>query len=176
MKWPAVLFLIAILLTLVLGVFGEYASVMNDKMVLNAALRNSTRAARNNSINIWHLMELDAYIDEQRFIFEFSRAFADSLDLTPAIDFDNNKVVFTNSGDRFNPITVEIELYNTTYDELDDNRLGITVYHDRPVTVMTARMETPYRFKTHWLALANGVSNEDYLLISEHTFLIQIIN
>jgi len=179
MKWPAVLILVALLLTVAIQQLGEVANILKEKVVLNAALMNSCRAAHKNSLNIWYMMNLEAYVNENDFIQLFSDTFSESLNLTHHFDKNTNttnQVVFTSKNSRFNDITVEFEFENTTYNELEYYDLGVTDYHDRPVTVVTLKMQTPYLFRSYWLGWANDVSKEHYLLTYNRKFLVQIIN
>ena len=179
MKWPAVLVLATLLLTVAIQPIGELANILKEKVVLNSALLNSCRAAQNNAINTWYLMNLDAYINEGDFMQLFSDAFSQSLNLTHNYDRNttiDNRVTFTSNDGRFNPIIMEFDLRNTTFDELGDEDLSITGVHNRPVTLVTVTMETPYLFRTYWLRQANGALNDDYLITDARRFLIQIIN
>ena len=176
------LVLIAVLLTAAIQPLGELANILKEKVVLNAALMNSGRAAHNNALNIWHMMNLEARVNENDFIELFSEAFSRSLNLSHNFIRSanvNNTVVFTSNDEdeRFNPITVEFSFeHNIRYSDIDDIDFGDTVYHDRPVTVVTVRMETPYLFRTFLLRQANGVSNDDYLITETRKFLLQVIN
>ena len=179
MKWPAVLMLAAILITAAIQPVAELANILKEKVVLNAALMNSGRAANSNALNIWYMMNLEAYVDEDDYIQLFSDAFSESLDLSH--DFDGSsspggQVRFTSNSGRFHPITVEFDLLNTTYNGLSDSDLGVTDSHDRPVTLVTVTMETPYLFRTFWLRQANGVLNDSYTLTETRKFLVQVIN
>jgi len=179
MKWPATLFLVAILLSAAIQPIGEFANILREKVVLNAALINSGRAARNNAISIWHMMNFEAYINEADYIQLFSDALSESLDLSHDYNRNtntDNRVTYASNNDRFNDITIHFAFQNTTYSGLNDADIGITNYHDRPVTLVTVTMETPYLFRTFWLRSLNGISNDDYLLMDTRKFLVQIVN
>jgi len=167
MKWPAALILAALILSAAIQITGEFANILKEKLVLNAALVNSCRAAHNNSLDIWYMMNLDAHVGEDDFIQLFSDEFAKSLDLTHNFDKSantDNRVVFVSNAGRFNAITVSFE-----YSDAADS-------HGRPVTRVTVNLRTPYMFRTYWLSLVNGVSNDDYLLTDNREFIVQIIN
>ena len=175
MRWPAVLVLIVVLLSAAIQPVGEFVNILREKVVLNSALMNACRAARDNSLNIWYMMNLDAHVNEDEFVSEFSRAFAKSLNLA-AINRVGNELEFISNDGRFNVISITFDMEYTTYEELDDDSLGVTDNHDRPVTLVTARMETPYKFRTYWMKQANGVSNDRYRLTATRKVLMQIIN
>jgi hypothetical protein len=137
-------------------------------------LVNSARAANNNAMNIWHMMMLDAVVNEDDFISFFSQSFSDSLGLTYDISAAGNTVVFTSVNDRFNDITVSFEF------ERDFTPAGsdafVLVHDNREVTLVTLEMETPYLFRTFWLRTVNGVSNDNFLLRSTRPFIVQVVN
>ena len=111
MKWPATLILITLLLTAAIQPVGELANILKEKVVLNAALLNSCRAARNNAVSIWHMMNLEAYINQADFIQLYSDAFSESLDLDHDYNRStntDNRVKFTSNNGRFND---ELDLY-----------------------------------------------------------------
>ena len=175
MKWPAVLILVVLLLSAAIQPIGEFSNVLKEKIVLSSAMMNSCRAARDNTLNIWHMRNLDTVINEDEFIREFSRAFAKSLNLS-AVSKGDNVLEFTSNDGRFNKITVAFNMDRMTYEELSDDSLGDMDYYDRPMTLVTARLETPYLFRTFWLRQANGISNDHYKLIDTRKILIQMIN
>jgi len=167
MKWPAVLILAALILSAVIQITGEFANILKEKLALNAALVNSCRAAHSNSLSIWHMMNMDAHVGADDFMRLFSDAFASSLDLSHNFNKSantDNRVVFVSNAGRFNEITVAFE-----YSDAADN-------HGRPVTLVCVSLQTPYMFRTYWLSLVNGVSNDDYLLTDKREFIVQIIN
>ena len=181
MKWPAVLVLMAILLSAAIQPLGELANILKEKVVLNAALVNSCRAAQNNAVNIWYLMNLDAFVNPDDYMELFSDAFSESLGL--AHDFDrrtngDNRVITFTSAERFADITVEFEFENFGYDDdsLSYEIIGVSGFHDRRVTLVTVSMETPYHFRTFWLREANGITSDDYLLTDTRKFLVSVIN
>ncbi|MDR1687855.1 MAG: hypothetical protein LBS21_04500 [Clostridiales bacterium] len=177
MKWPAEAILLIILVGSFIQPLAELGNVLKERLILNSAISNSSRAAYNNAVNIWHMGDLDAQINPEEFMECFSEAFCESLNLSQkSMDISGTSAVFSSNNGRFNDISVSFDLLHTTYDALNDDDLGETIYHDRYVTLITAQMETTYLFRTYWLKMANGASNDGYKLTANRKFIMQIIN
>ena len=170
--------------SLLLQPLSEFIHLCKEKITLNAALINSSRAAQVNALNIYRMRDLGyddpaatsgEFVLSVEFINFFVGAFSTSLSLTAQTPTGNTAKFDANG--RFDEITVEFTFDDTTYDALsDDYYTTADTEHDRPVTFITAEMKTPYVFRTYWLDLANSVLPDKYKLTSTHRFLVQIIN
>jgi len=173
-RWFAKLVLVAVIVSAFVPMIGEFINVLRERVVLDAALVNSARAANNNAMNIWHMMMLDAVVNEDDFIRFFSESFSDSLGLSYNNAAIGNPMVFTSDSGRFNDITVSFAFdFNFVPSGGDVFALA---HDDRSVTLVTLEMETPYLFRTFWLRTVNGASNDNFLLRATRPFIVQVVN
>jgi len=178
MKWPAILILVAIISAAALQPIIEFANVLKEKIVINAAMVNSSRAAQVNAVNIWGMMDMQAHVDEERFAYYFAEAFSQSLNLTltehdVSMYGGETRLRFSSNDERFNDFEITVSMERRLYDEYAAEFYGLP---DRYITVVTINLATPYYFRTYWLRTVNGVSNDDYLLEQTRSFMIQVIN
>ena len=162
---------IAILIVMLSAVFTqpliETANILKEKIILDSAILNSCRSARNNSLIYGRLSDLDGAIDEDYFKEQFSVAFSDTLALTP-LDLTGSVLRFTSPSLRWNRIDVTIDIKPYAEEDLD--------FEGRGMSIATVRVETPYIFRTSLLKSAVGLSNRDFMITEKRTFVVQIIN
>lgn len=197
MRMTAIGIVIAIVAGIAMQPLFEMMNLFKEAVSLNAALMNSCRVARANSLNASRMRDLEAFInldsleDEHGNVItvgladSFSKAFCQSLELTELAyqrsgsGSENKTLVFQSNDGRFKDITVELNIENgLTYSDIGDTgAFGDTVDHDRLVSVITADMKTPYVFITRWLRDAHQFTpDNEYEITSSKKLIVQIIN
>lgn len=170
--------MISILTALLIMAFAqpllEYSNVLKEKVTLGAAILNSCRSARNNSIvsvdyfdSDMTIGDMNAYIDEDEFRHFFAEAFSDTLRVD-VIDEKSNPMRFR-ANKFWNEITVNVDIEN-----------DISDYHPRfsgrSMSKVTVEVRTLYLFRTGLLQAAANTSRVEYPIAGKKVFLVQIIN
>lgn len=147
--------------------FTEMAEACRQKIVINSAINNSFRAARDRSLKEESLQDLDAEIDIEAFYDYFSDAFCNSLDLGEVSrnQGEYGSMVFDSYNDNFNEIRVEFEISDS--DDYDDKvKKQIEIY-----------AKTNYKFKVGILrALEDKTKYADYALEFKKEYLLFVKN
>lgn len=106
--------------------FTEMAEACRQKIVINSAINNSFRAARDRSLKEESMQNLDAEIDIEAFYDYFSDAFCNSLDLSEASrnQGEYGSMTFDSYNDDFNEIHVEFQISDgDDYDDKEKSKL-----------------------------------------------------
>lgn len=145
----------------------EMAEACRQKIVINSALNNSFRAARDRSLKEESLQELDAEIDIEAFYDYFSDAFCDSLELSEISrnEGEYGSIIFESYNDDFNEILVEFEISDGDYDD------------DKEKKEVKIHAETNYKFKIGILkVLEDKTKYSDYTLEFDKRYLLLVKN
>jgi len=151
-----------IVLSILIEPIFEVVNVIREKITINSALFNACRVARDMSLNYESHRDRDAVIDERMFQEQFSKAFSDAMGVTeiptvgPNLKFSSNHV--------WNEFSVDIEI-ETRSD-----------YTGQTYTIVNARAETLYKYKTKYLKIAADAINLDLKLVGERKLLVSIKN
>jgi hypothetical protein len=165
MKSIAVIILIVVLTAVFLHPLIETSNLLKEKIILDSAILNSCRSARNNSLVYDSLSNLQGFIDADVFKEQFSIAFAESLELTP-LDLTGSRLSFTSPSARWDRIDVRIDV------ELIPDDL----FEGRGKSIASVSVETPYVFRTSLLKAAVGEIGQDFKIKQERRFVVQVIN
>ena len=154
----------------------EFSNILKDKVMLNAAIRNSCRAARNNALASTdysdssgpNMGDMNACIKEN----DFRRFFAEAFSATLGIEVVDSKVnpMKFKAGKYWNEITVRIDL---EYDDISDYDFN---FSGRGASMVTVELKTPYLFWTKLLKSAVKASDKVYSINETTVFLVQIMN
>lgn len=155
------------LLTVILSSFlivpmVELAIVYREKIVLDSAVRNASRVAKDRALEFEHMRNLDAVMDEERFKQYFSEAFEDGMNLSQ--NSSAGRILrFTSNDGKFHPFTISLYFF-----EEDDGR---------QLSKVTIRAESDYKFKTALMRTAASLnSNIHYELATERTYNLSVRN
>jgi hypothetical protein len=142
----------------------EIANVCREKIVMGTALANACRAAKNRSLNYYYIRDLDAQIDEGRFITYFIDAFGSAMDASCS---DTGKVLaFVPNNDKINTIIVTL-----------DFRDSIDPETKQQISFVTVKAEEKYKFKTKYLKMAsNANTTSDFMIIGERQLALSVKN
>lgn len=147
--------------------FTEMAEACRQKIVINSAINNSFRAARDRSLKEESLQNLDAEIDIEAFYDYFSDAFCNSLDLGEISrnEGEYGSMVFDSYNDDFNEIRVEFQISDS--DDYDDKiKKQIEIY-----------AKTNYKFKVGILKTLEDKSKyADYTLEFKKEYILLVKN
>ncbi|ADZ85441.1 hypothetical protein [Cellulosilyticum lentocellum] len=147
--------------------FTEMAEACRQKIVINSAINNSFRAARDRSLKEESMQNLDAEIDIEAFYDYFSDAFCNSLDLSEASrnQGEYGSMTFDSYNDDFNEIHVEFQISDG-----DD-------YDDKEKKQVEIYAKTNYKFKVGILkALEDKSKYDDYALEFKKEYLLFVKN
>lgn len=165
MRNIAIGLMFVVLVAILIEPLVEFVNVLKERVVLGSSISNSLRVARDQSLEYISHRELEAKVDEERFVEFFSEAFEQAMDVS-RIDSSGNTLTFTPNDDRYHTFTVSLSFY----ERRDD-------YTGQVITEVDVRAETKYKFKTKYLQLAEQASRSvDYHLIDERSFILSIKN
>ena len=164
MKDIAIGLLMVLFLSVLVEPLVELANVMREKIILGSVLSNACTAAKDRSLEYKGQRDLDANVDFVLFKDYFSEAFEDALNVTRTSSV-GDAMTFTSNDGKYNTFTVTLEITSK-----------IDISTGKTVTEGRVRAESPYKFKTKYLKLAEGVSSVDYNLASERMFLLMVRN
>ena len=179
---------IGILLVIVLAIFiqpiVEVSNSGREKIVLDAAITNSSRSAKKNAVTFMFMQELEAIINKQMFVDEFEKAYCATLDLTrvsPApgavIPETTNPVIleYSSNTGRYNNIVVSLDFEDGT-DYWDFTGTHSASYlHE--VTNVTITYETDYVFQNGLMQFMNNADgSSDYTITRTQTINVKMIN
>ena len=170
------IFLVFIMLALAQP-FVEFSSLLTDKVTLDAAVLNSSRAARNDALqaryieSMSYLGDLDANIIESLFRESFAEAFSKTLGVN-LIESKVNRMVFSGN-DRWNEITIDL-----TIDFEESDLHGHTVI-DR--AIVGIEVDTAYVYRTSLLAMMAAATGDTHRVnigarSEPFVFTVQIVN
>lgn len=155
--------LVVLLASIVLLPMVEMAIVYREKIVLDSALRNSSKVAKDISLQREAIQNLDAEIDEEVFITYFSDTFEDVMNVYN-ISTIGNTMTFTSNDGKYDSLTV-----NLTFDR--EMRL------EGVVTSVRVKANATYNFKTKLMQLAQDMNPAiDYQLESEREYKLTVTN
>lgn len=165
MRQLAIVVLSIILLASFIQPLTEVAEACRQKLLINAALNNSFRAARDRSLTEESIQDLDAKMDTGLFYGYFSEAFCDSLDLSERSKSvgKSGYIEFDSSADKFNAIRVEIHIYDDSYEDRDAEEVEL-------------HAETAYKFKIGCLKLIQDLAATHYVMEFDKTYLLWVKN
>lgn len=155
------------LLTVILSSFlivpmVELAIVYREKIVLDSAVRNASRVAKDRALEYEHMRNLDAVMDEERFKDYFAETFEDAMNMSRSSSAGNT-LRFTSDDGKFLPFTITLDFF-----EEDDGR---------QVSKVTIRAEADYKFKTALMRTAERLNpNVNYELSTERTYILSVRN
>lgn len=156
--------LMVILLSVFIEPLVEFLNVYREKIVLGSALSNATRAAKNRSLVYESQRQLDAKVDQDRFVDLFAESFGDAMQLRLE-KRDGHTLSFSSMDGKYNNFNVTLEFEVTT----DDS--------ERTISKVTVRAESDYKFKTKYLKLADDAGKDvTYKLIEERKLLLSVKN
>lgn len=164
MKNIAIGLLMVVFLSILVEPLVELANVMREKIVLGSALSNSCRVAKDRSLEYEKQRDMDAEVDLDLFKDYFSIAFEDAMNVssTPSA---GNMLLFTPNDDKHNTFAVTLDVI------CEPN-----IFTGKNITEVHVRAETPYKFKTKYLKLAESASGIGYNLTSERMLLLMVSN
>jgi len=185
MKDIAVGILVVIVLAIFIQPIVEISNSGREKIIIDAAVLNSCRSAKNNALTFRLMQELEAVVNRDAFASEFNRAFAPTLELTlvsPTPGPDGslpgllpNPVVLEyqcNAGN-FNNITVTLDFENTN--EVANVSGNYRYLHE--VTNVTITYTTDYMFRSGLLQFLNDIPvGNGYALARTQTINVKMIN
>ncbi|MGZ9584922.1 hypothetical protein [Paenibacillus marinisediminis] len=157
--------LLVILLSIFIEPLVEFLNVYRERIVLGSALSNAARAAKNRSLVYESQRQLDAKVDEDRFVDLFSESFEDAMQLTRK-KRDGHILSFTSIDGKYNDFTVTLDFEETT-----------DYSSERTISKVTIRAESEYKFKTKYLKIADAAGKDvGYKLIEERKLLLSVKN
>lgn len=165
MRQLAVVVLAIVLFSSFVQPLTEVAEACRQKVLINTALNNSFRAARDRSLTEASIRDLDAEMDIDIFYEYLSEAFCDSLDLveTARNVGSSGSIEFESTDDKFNKIRLEIDISEDSYE-------------DREAEEVEIHAETPYKFKIGALKLIQKYAESDYVMEFDKTYLLWVKN
>ncbi len=153
-----------ILLSIFIEPLVEFLNVYRERIVLGSALTNAARAAKNRSLVYESQRQLDAKVDQDRFVDLFSESFEDAMQLRLE-KRDGHTLSFSSMDGKYNDFTVTLEFEETTD------------YSKRTISKVTVRAESDYKFKTKYLKLTDDAGKDvAYKLIEERKLLLSVKN
>lgn len=164
MKNIAIGLLMVVLLSVLIEPLVELANVMKEKIILGSALSNACRAAKDRSLNYEKQRDLDAEVDLDDFEDFFADAFEDAMNVT-RIPSAGSTLLFTSNDNKYNTFTVTLDIISKP--DADNGKNITEVY---------VKAESPYKFKTKYLKLAESASEVGYNLSSERMYLLMVRN
>lgn len=164
MKNIAIGLLMVVFLSILVEPLVELANVMREKIILGSALSNSCRAAKDRSLEYEKQRDMDAEVDLDFFKDYFSDAFEDAMNVTRTPSAGST-LLFTPNDDKYNTFTVTLDIICTPDTDTGKN-----------ITEVHVKAESPYKFKTKYLKLAESASGIGYNLTSERMLLLMVRN
>lgn len=166
MKNIAIGLAMIVFLSILIEPMVEFANVTREKITVGSALSNSFRSARDRSLVYESHRELEAIIDQDRFVDYFSEAFESAMNLTRA-ERNGNTIEYTSNNGKYNTFTVTMDFTEET-DE---------VFEEQTVTIFKVKAESDYNFKTKYLRLAESAGeNVGFQLKSEREYILSVKN
>lgn len=167
MKNIAIAMLLLLLLSVFLEPVVELMYLGKEKIVLGSALSNAARSARDRSLNYEFLRDLDAKVDEDKFVEYFAKAFGDALKLTWTNDgLSTRQLTFESTNGKYNNFTVTVEFREKIHEETE-----------QLVTTVELKAQSEYKFQTKYLRLAEEAGQDvAYQLKSEREFTLSVKN
>lgn len=165
MRNIAIGILVIVIASILLQPLLELSNVFREKLAVNTALSNAYRAAKDRSLNVEELGNLNALTDETRFKDYFAEAFEDAMNLT----LDNKSgdtLTFKSNSSQYNGFKVTVDFENKL-----DSPTG------QQVTIIELEAVSEYKFKTKYLKLAED-SNPDvgFQIIGKREFTVSVKN
>jgi len=157
--------LMVILLSIFIEPLVEFLNVYRERIVLGSALTNAARAAKNRSLVYESQRQLDAKVNQDRFVDLFSESFEDAMQLRLE-KRDGHTLSFSSVDGKYNDFTVTLKFEETTDDA-----------SERTISKVTVIAESDYKFKTKYLKLADDAGKDvTYKLIEERKLLLSVKN
>lgn len=166
MKNIAIGILLVILASILIEPLIEVINVAREKIILNTALSNSCRSAKDRSLQYTLMRNLDASVDEERFVKYFSEAFENAMGVK-RIDQDGYKLTFKPvNPEKYNEFVVSLDFIEKT-----------DAFTSQKTSTVEVEVESTYKFKTKYLKLAESAGrNVDYKLVGERSYVLSIKN
>jgi hypothetical protein len=152
-----------VLASLVLVPLLETAIVYREKIVMDSAIRNASRVAKDRALEFEGIRNLDADMDEARFMDYFSEAFEDVMNLSETSS-TSRTIKYESVDGKFNTVTVDFDFYEAEREE------GL-------VSEVTVRAEAAYKFKTKLMRTVEQLNPAmDYQLETERSYVLTVKN
>ncbi|RIX50816.1 hypothetical protein D3P08_19155 [Paenibacillus nanensis] len=149
--------------SLILVPLVEMAVVYREKIVMDSAIRNASRVAKDRALEFEGIRNLDADMDEERFKDYFSEAFEDVMNLSESSS-TGNAIKYESIDGKFNAFTVEFDFNEVEREE------GL-------VSEVTIRAEAAYKFKTQLMRTVEEMNPAlDYQLETERRYVLTVKN
>ncbi|MGF7046945.1 hypothetical protein J2T13_001447 [Paenibacillus sp. DS2015] len=164
--------LVVVLLSIIIEPLVEVLNVCREKIILGSALTNASRAAKDQSIIYESHRDLDAKIDEDRFVDYFAEAFESAIqvELTSRID---NTLKFNSTDGKYNSFTVTLEFKEEFIESERDDGSKV----EQIISEVKVKAESTYKFKTKYLRIAESVGGDvDYQLTGERILKLSVKN
>ncbi|AZK48634.1 hypothetical protein [Paenibacillus lentus] len=167
MKNIAIAMLLLLLLSVFLEPVVELMYLGKEKVVLGSALSNAARSARDRSLNYEFHRNLDAVVDEEKFVEYFAKAFSDALKLTWTNEgLSSRELTFESTNDKYNEFTVTVEFTE------EKNEITELI-----TTKVELKAQSEYKFQTKYLRLAEDAGQDvAYQLESQREFTLSVKN
>lgn len=149
--------------SLILVPLVEMAVVYREKIVMDSAIRNASRVAKDRALEFEGIRNLDADMDEERFKDYFSEAFEDVMNLSESSS-TGNAIKYESIDGKFNTVTVEFDFYE------EDRPEGV-------VSEVNIKAEAAYKFKTQLMRTVEELNPAlDYQLETERSYVLTVKN
>ncbi|MGG4554465.1 hypothetical protein [Paenibacillus humicus] len=167
MKNIAIAMLLLLLLSVLLEPMVELMYLGKEKIVLGTALGNAARSAKDRSLIYEFHRDLDASVDEEKFVEYFAEAFGDALKLTWTNQgLSTRELTFASANGKYNDFTVTVE-----FKEEMNEATG------QLVTEVELKAQSEYKFQTKYLQLAEDAGQDvAYQLESERMLILSVKN
>ncbi|MNJ27956.1 hypothetical protein D3C77_224790 [compost metagenome] len=167
MKNIAIAMLLLLLLSVFLEPVVELMYLGKEKVVLGSALSNAARSARDRSLNYGSQRDLDASVDEEKFVAYFAKAFCDALKLTWTNEgLSTRELTFESTNDKYNEFIVTVEFTE------EKNEITELI-----TTKVELKAQSEYKFQTKYLRLAEDAGQDvAYQLESQREFTLSVKN
>lgn len=159
--------LLVILASIFIEPLVELLNLGRENIVIGTAISNSARSAKDRSLAYEAQRNLDAQVNEKKFVEYFSDALEDALNLTlKDSEYGERRLVFTSNDGKYNDITVDLDFEEKENPETE-----------QIVTTVTMEAKTNYQFKTKYLKLAKEAGqNVDHELVEKRVLVLSIKN
>ncbi|GAA0136998.1 hypothetical protein YSY43_38390 [Paenibacillus sp. YSY-4.3] len=167
MKNIAVALLLLLLLSVLLEPMAELLYLGKEKIALGSALSNAARSAKDRSLVYEFHRDLDARVDEDKFVKYFAEAFENALKLTWTNEgLSTRELTFASTNGKYNDFTVTVE-FKEEMNELTEQL----------VTEVELKAQSEYKFQTKYLQLAEDAGQDvAYQLESERMLILSVKN
>ncbi len=167
MKNVAIGAFVVFLAVVLLQPIGEIMNLTKEKINLGTALTNAARSAKDRSLEYEFQINLDAQVNEEKFVRYFSESFEDAMNFTwTNKGQSSSKLVFRSNDGKYNEFIVEL-----AFEDEED------LASEQIVTKVEMKAETEYKFKTKYLKLAEDAGEDTPTkLTSERTLILSIKN